>query len=71
MPLILRIRRAMLAWRETVLEAEVANGHALMRDHQERLAVATVELESVRRRIATLNAQRSAPVLLSEALRRG
>jgi hypothetical protein len=65
-----RIRLAFLRWRRIVLEAEVANGEALMRDHAERLAVAKAALEEVERRMLVLRLSGNPQSLLAQAMRR-
>ena len=65
-----RLRLMFLRWRALTLEAEVANGEALMRDHAERLAVAKAALEEVERRMLVATMRGNPQSLLSQAIRR-
>lgn len=63
------MRFLLLMWlkhREIILDAQVANGEALLADHRERLRRASDELRRVRRQIS-LN--ESPQTLLAQALR--
>lgn len=64
------LRMTVLRIRQIVLEAEVANGEALMRNHAERLAVAKAALEDVERRITVEKMRGNPHSLLSQAIRR-
>lgn len=66
-----RIRLAFLRWRRLVLEAQVANGEALMQDHAERLAVARAELQDVDRRMLVIKLSGNPRSILSQAMNRG
>ena len=65
-----RLRLIYLKWREAILEAQVANGEALMADHAERLAIARKELEDVERRILVAKLSGNPHSLLSQAIRK-
>lgn len=65
-----KLKLMFLRWRAITLEAEVANGEALMRDHAERLAVAKAALEEVERRMLVLRLSGNPHSLLAQAMRR-
>jgi hypothetical protein len=44
----------LLKWRCTVLDAQIANGEALLQDHAERLKIAKAELHRAEMRLNTL-----------------
>lgn len=65
-----RLRMLFLRWRATVLEAQIANGEALMLDHAERLKIARAELEEVEQKALVIRLSGNPQSLLSQAIRR-
>ena len=65
-----RLRLMYLRWREAILEAQVANGEALMADHAERLKIARAELEEVEQKALVIRLSGNPQSLLAQAIRR-
>lgn len=52
--MIRRLQMAVLRFRVFMLEAQIANGEALLHDHQQRLATCYDELRRVKSRLGTI-----------------